>query len=134
MDAYQKGIIDRQEVLKKTEVFDAPGVLKRTDTIDKLKSQLNSASEMIKKLKGDMQTRDRESVNLRKRVEVEKFGAKLDKVKNRTEASNTLFESRLDDLLASIKKELNDAEKEKQDREKKQLRTPSKKASKKGKK
>ena len=28
MDAYAKGLIDRQEVLKKTEVFDAPGVLK----------------------------------------------------------------------------------------------------------
>ena len=132
MDAYQKGIIDRQEVLKKTEVFDAPGVLKRTDTIEKLQRELKNAMEMIKKLKGDMQTRDREAVNLRKKVEVEKFGADLDKMKNRTDASNKLFESRLDDLLASIKDELKDAEKEKKEREKK--RTPPKKASQKGKK
>ena len=132
MDAYSKGIIDRQEVLMKTEVFDAPGVLQRQDTIENLQKQLKTAGDMIKKLKGDMQTRDREAVSLRKKVEVEKFGAQLDKMKNRTEASNTLFESRLDDLLASIKKELTAAEKEKQEQSKKQLRTPSKKASKKG--
>jgi hypothetical protein len=136
MDAYSKGIIDRQEVLKKTEVFDAPGVLKRTDTIEKLQGQLKSASDMIKKLKGDMQTRDREAVSLRKKVEVEKFGAQLDKVKNRAEASNTLFESRLDDLLSSISESLRDAEKERKEKENKKRNagTPSKKAPSKGKK
>ena len=33
MDAYEKGIIDKQEVLKKTEVFDMEGVLTRTDIV-----------------------------------------------------------------------------------------------------
>ena len=74
MDAYQKGLIDQQEVLKKTEVFDMEGVLERTDMIAQLESQLEQASEEIKRLKGDLQTRDRESVNLRKKVEVEKRG------------------------------------------------------------
>ena len=111
MDAYAKGLIDRQEVLKKTEVFDAPGVLKRTDEVGKLQGALKQAQDLIKKLQGDMQTRDRESVNLRKKVEVEKFGAALDKVKNKAEASNTVFEKRLDDVLATIKNVLADAEK-----------------------
>jgi len=111
MDAYAKGLIDRQEVLKKTEVFDAPGVLKRTDDIGKLQQALQQAQETIKKLQGDMQTRDRESVNLRKKVEVEKFGAALDKVKNKAESSNVVFEKRLDDVLATIKKTLDETKK-----------------------
>ena len=40
MDAYSKGIIDKAEVLKKTEVFDMEGVLERTDTIQQLTSLL----------------------------------------------------------------------------------------------
>ena len=73
MDAYKNGIIDRQEVLKKTEVFDMEGVMQRTDIIAQLQGQLQQSGEEIKKLKGDLQTRDREAVNLRKKVEVEKF-------------------------------------------------------------
>ena len=65
MDAFSKGLIDRQEVLKKTEIFDMEGVMQRTDTIQQLKQQLQGAQEQIKQLKGDMQSRDREAVNLR---------------------------------------------------------------------
>ena len=119
MDAYAKGLIDRQEVLKKTEVFDAPGVLKRTDEVGKLQSALQQAQEMIKKLQGDMQTRDRESVNLRKKVEVEKFGAALDKVKNKAEASNVVFEKRLDDVMATVKNVLAEADKKEKEKQSK---------------
>tara|TARA_R110000824_G_scaffold200700_2_gene384727 strand:- start:497 stop:2701 length:2205 start_codon:yes stop_codon:yes gene_type:complete len=112
MDAYQKGLIDKQEVLKKTEVFDMEGVLKRTGTIGQLQSQLKSAQESIKKLQGDLQTRDRESVNLRKRVEVEKFKTQLDGVENKSKAAATLFEKRLDDNLATVKRQISDASKQ----------------------
>ena len=66
MDAYKNGIIDRQEVLKKTEVFDMEGVMQRTDIIAQMQQKLEQSGEEIKKLKGDLQTRDREAVNLRK--------------------------------------------------------------------
>ena len=112
MDAYAKGLIDKQEVLKKTEVFDMEGVLERTSTIGQLQSQLKSAQGQIKKLEGDLQTRDREAVNLRKRVEVEKFKTKLDKVSNKSESAGTLFEKRLDDNLATVKRQITEATKE----------------------
>tara|TARA_R100000234_G_scaffold57741_1_gene34904 strand:- start:206 stop:2413 length:2208 start_codon:yes stop_codon:yes gene_type:complete len=112
MDAYQKGLIDKREVLKKTEVFDMEGVLQRTDVITQLQQQLQAAQESIKKLQGDLQTRDREAVNLRKRVEVEKFKADLDKLENKAAASGTLYEKRLDDNLATIKRQISDASKE----------------------
>lgn len=106
MDAYSKGLIDREEVLKKTEVFDIEGVMQRTDMIQKLQQQLQGATEQIKTLKGDIQTRDRESVNLRKRVEVEKFKSDMDKVSSKAQAANTIFEKRLDDNLSTIKTDI----------------------------
>ena len=106
MDAYQKGLIDRQEVLKKTEVFDMEGVLERIDIIQQLQGALKEAQEQNKKLQGDLQTRDREAVNLRKKVEVEKFKSDLDGVSNKTKAANTLYEKRLDDNLSTIKRDI----------------------------
>ena len=104
MEAYKNGIIDKQEVLKKTEVFDMEGVLQRTDIIAQLQGQLEQAGEQIKKLKGDLQTRDREAVNLRKKVEVEKFKADLDGTSNKAKAAATLYEKRLGDEMAGLKR------------------------------
>ena len=123
MDAYEKGIVDKQEVLKKTEIFDMEGVMQRTDAIGQLEQQLNSAMEEIKKLKGDLQTRDRESINLRKKVEMSKFEANLDKVENKAKAAAEIFDKRLDDTLKTATQEVRNASKEKG--------TPDKKAPKK---
>ena len=112
MDAYQKGLVDRQEVLKKTEIFDIEGVMQRTDEIQKLQSMVEQQSGEIKKLKGDLQTRDREAVNLRKKVEVEKFKGDLDKTSTKAKAAGTLFEKRLDDNLATVKRQISDAGKQ----------------------
>jgi len=112
MDAYRNGLIDKEEVLKKTEIFDVEGVLMRTDTIEQLQSQLQGAQEQIKKLQGDMQSRDRENVNLKQRVEVEKFKADLDKVSNRAQAAGTIYEKRLDDATSEIASEIKRAKKD----------------------
>jgi hypothetical protein len=111
MDAYQKGLIDRQEVLKKTEIFDMEGVMERTDVIAKLQNQVQQAGEEIKKLKGDLQSRDREAVNLRKRIEVEKFKNDLDQVSNKAKAAGTVYEKRLDDSLSTVKQQIRDSAK-----------------------
>jgi len=112
MDAYSKGLVDRQEVLKKTEIFDIEGVMQRTDEIAQLQSTVQQQQEQIKQLKGDLQTRDREAVSLRKKVEVEKFKGDLDKTSNKAKAAGTLFEKRLDDNLATVKRQISDASKD----------------------
>ena len=112
MDAYSKGIVDRTEVLKKTEVFDMEGVLQRTDTIEQLTAQLEGAKEQIKDLEGDMQTMTRENVHLKQKVEVEKFKGELDSTSNKAKLAGTLFEKRLEDNLSMIGKELQDAAKD----------------------
>ena len=106
MDAYKNGIIDKQEVLKKTEVFDMEGVMQRTDIIAQLQQQLQASQEQIKTLKGDLQTRDREAVNLRKKVEVEKFKSDLDGTSNKAKAASTLFEKRLGDEMSLLKRDI----------------------------
>ena len=111
MDAYSKGLVDRQEVLKKTEIFDIEGVMQRTDEIQKLQSMVEQQQEQIKQLKGDLQSRDREAVSLRKKVEVEKFKGDLDKTSNKAKSAGVLFEKRLDDNLATVKRQISDASK-----------------------
>ena len=127
MDAYQKGIIDKAEVLKKTEVFDMEGVLERTDTIEQLKGQLEGVTAQLKKLGGDMQTMERENVHLKQKVEVEKFKSDLDQTKNKAKLAGSLFESRLDDNLSMLQKDARDAAKEKTDAPSPASKKPSKK-------
>ena len=109
MDAYEKGIIDKQEVLKKTEVFDMEGVLQRTDLIQQLQSQMQEATETIKQMQGDLQTREREIYHAKMKAEIEKTKADLKGTSNRAKMSGTLFEKRLDDALGQVKKEVAEA-------------------------
>ena len=90
MEAYQAGLIDRNEALKKTEIFDKEGVLGRMDTINKLQQQLQMAQEQIKNLSGDLQTANRESIASRKRTEVEKFKTQLKSYEADTKAKNQI--------------------------------------------
>jgi hypothetical protein len=111
MDAYKNGIIDKQEVLKKTEVFDMEGVLQRTDLIQQLQSQLSQATETIKQMQGDLQTREREVYHAKMKAEIEKTKSNLKGTENRAKMSGTLFEKRLDDALGQVKREVSETSK-----------------------
>ena len=95
MEAFQAGLIDRQEALKKTEIFDKSGILQRMDVVAQLQQQLEGAQEQIKKLSGDLQTRDREAINLRKQTEVEKFKGRLKEQELTSKTDNKLASQRL---------------------------------------
>ncbi len=99
MEAFQAGLIDRQEALKKTEIFDKEGILQRMDVVQQLQQQLQGAQEQIKKLSGDLQTRDRESVNLRKQTEVEKFKGRLKEHEVGSKADSKVAVGRLNNAV-----------------------------------
>tara|TARA_A100000172_G_scaffold78302_2_gene63716 strand:+ start:3173 stop:5173 length:2001 start_codon:yes stop_codon:yes gene_type:complete len=80
LEAYQLGLIDRTEALKKTEIFDKEGVLQRTGEVQKMQGIISQLQDQIKILSGDLQTAQRESMSDRKRVEVQKFKTDLNKV------------------------------------------------------
>ncbi len=102
-DSYKNGIIDRQEVLKKTEIFDMEGVMQRTDEIQQMQQQLQQLTEENKELKGDMQTKDRELGHLQKRVEVEKFKTQLNQTQTTLSSAGEIYKARLADALKAAK-------------------------------
>ncbi len=99
MQAYQSGLIDRVEALKKTDIFDKEGVLSRSDQIMQLQQALQGAQQQIKKVSGDLQTAHRESIQARKRTEVEKFKAELSKDASESKANTKLTVDRLKDAV-----------------------------------
>jgi hypothetical protein len=111
MQLYKSGLIDQIEVLKQTDVADMEGVLERAGQMQKLMQQVQEQEEQIKKLKGDLQTAQRESIHDRKRVEVKEFEKKLAKAEAKAEMATQLYKSRASDELSKLKQEVKEATK-----------------------
>ena len=123
MELYKSGIIDQVEVLKQTNVADVEGVLARASREAKLQGQVSGLEEQIKKLKGDLQTAQRESTHDKKRVEVKEFEVKLAKAEAKAEMAAQLFKARTNDELSKLKGHTKEIEKleEKQLKEARQV-------------
>ena len=77
-------VVDDGEVLKKTEIFDNEGVFQRKGQMAQMQSYIKQLESQVKKLSGDLQTAERETLNSRKRAETEKFKSRLNEIKNDT--------------------------------------------------
>jgi len=100
LEAFQLGIIDKTEVLKKNpEIFDKEGVIKRMSEISQLRGMVEQLNGQVKDLQGDLQTARRESVSDRKRVEVEKFKSKLAGVESDAKANSKVEAGRLQNAV-----------------------------------
>jgi hypothetical protein len=108
MQLYSSGLIDQTEVLKQTDVADMEGVLERTGQMQKMQAQIQAQEEEIKKLTGDLQTAQRESLHDRKRVEVKEFEKKLAKAEAKVEMATKLYQTRIADELKMAKEEIAD--------------------------
>jgi hypothetical protein len=102
MDMYKMGLIDQTEVLKKSELIDVDGVLERSGQMKQMMQQMQAMEQELKKVKGDLQTAQREEVHAKKRLEVEKFSGDLDKVSNRADMATTLYKARLNDAKQQL--------------------------------
>jgi hypothetical protein len=102
MDMYKMGLIDQVEVLKKSELVDVDGVMERSGQMKQMAQQVQMLQEELKKVKGDLQTAQREEVHAKKRLEVEKFSGDLDKVSNRADMATTLYKARLNDAKQQL--------------------------------
>ena len=97
LEAFQMGIVDRYEVLKKNpELFDKEGIMRRTEEKQLMQQQMQGMEEQIKNLQGDLQTAQRESVSDRKRVEVEKFKSRLSEVNSESKADRRVQRGKLE--------------------------------------
>jgi hypothetical protein len=96
LEAYQLGIVDKIEVLKKNpEIFDKEGIMKRFSDMEQLKSINGQLQQQVKDLQGDLQTARRESVADRKRVEVQKFKSQLDNITSDAKADKRISANEL---------------------------------------
>tara|TARA_Y100001951_G_scaffold103623_1_gene112893 strand:- start:576 stop:1724 length:1149 start_codon:yes stop_codon:yes gene_type:complete len=96
LEAYQLGIVDKIEVLKKNpEIFDKEGIMKRFSDMEQLKSMNGQLQQQVKDLQGDLQTARRESVADRKRVEVQKFKSQLDNITSDAKADKRISANEL---------------------------------------
>ena len=109
MELYKSGLIDQTEVLKQTDVADMEGVLARAGQMQQLQGQVQQQTEQIKKLEGDLQTAQRESIHDRKRVEVKEFEKKLAKAEAKAEMATQLYKERASDELKKLREEVNQA-------------------------
>ena len=105
-ELYSLGVIDQTELLKQTDVADMEGVLERAGQMSQLKQQMQGAQEEVKKLKGDLQTAQRESLHDRKRVELKDFEVKLAKMEASMSMASQLYKHRTNDHLKQIKEEI----------------------------
>ena len=97
LEAFQMGIVDKYEVLKKNpEIFDKEGILQRTDEKQQMMQQIQALDEQLKTLQGDLQTAQRESVSDRKKVEVEKFKSRLSEVSSDAKADRRVQRNKLE--------------------------------------
>jgi hypothetical protein len=106
-ELYSLGVIDQVELLKQTDVADMEGVLERAGQQQQLAQQTQALEEEVKKLKGDLQTAQRESLHDRKRVELKDFEVKLAKLEAQMSAASQLYKHRTNDHLKQIKEEVN---------------------------
>jgi hypothetical protein len=81
---------------------DVDGVMERSGQMKQMQQQMQAMAEELKKVKGDLQTAQREEVHAKKRLEVEKFSGELDKVSNRADMATTLYKARLNDAKQQL--------------------------------
>ena len=105
-ELYSMGVIDQTELLKQTDVADMEGVLERAGIQSQLQGQVGQLEEEVKKLKGDLQTAQRESLHDRKRVELKDFEVKLAKMEASMQATAQLYKHRTNDQFKQVKEEV----------------------------
>ena len=70
--------------------------MRRTDEKQQMMSQIQALEGQLKNLQGDLQTAQRESVQDRKRVEVEKFKSRLSEVNSDSKADRRVQRNKLE--------------------------------------
>jgi hypothetical protein len=112
LEAYKLGLVDDVEVLKKSEIFDKEGVLQRKSQMAQMQQYIGQLENQVKKLTGDLQTSERETVGARKRVETEKFKSQLNKVLVDAENKQTKKTMLIDDIATKMANSVEAEEKE----------------------
>jgi len=103
LELYDRGIITPDIVLEATDIPNREELVMKLDLIKQYEQVIAQMQEEIKKLKGDLQTAERETMHARQRTELSKFQAKLKEQEARVKAIRELAEKRLYDTVDNVK-------------------------------
>jgi regulator of replication initiation timing len=105
MELYQMGIIDKAEVLKKTDIPNRKAVMERMGEVQQLGAQVNSLGEQIKDIDGLNTTLRRQNQQLQIKIaSMEGSMAIKDEVRQ-TQSQQRLMQARMADRLQILDKE-----------------------------
>ena len=103
---YEKGILqDASVILRESEIEDVEDIIAKQDREKQLMQFVQQLEQQVKQLQGDMQTRDRENVHLKQKVEIEKTKTSLDQLRNRVERDTMVAGMRLTDSVKESRKD-----------------------------
>lgn len=96
---YEIGVIDQEEVLKKTEVFDTEGLLERSSQRSQMQRRIEELEEEVKTLKGREMRMDNELRAADRQVSKAKYDAQVARAEERVSKEAELTTQRLQDKL-----------------------------------
>jgi len=99
LQLYQAGVIDDIEVLKKSEVVDAEGVMARKTMMMQLMAQIQQLERMVERMSRELAKSDAEIVKLKRKLQVDTFRHQLQSFLLDLKKAKELFEARTADEL-----------------------------------
>jgi hypothetical protein len=100
LEYYKMGIVDQIAVLQKSDIADAEEIVNRSGQISQLLQQVQGLEEENKKLKGDLQTAQREEIHAKKRLAVQKFEGDIGIAREQAKQAVQLYKARQADELS----------------------------------
>ena len=100
LEAFQLGLVDRMEVLKKNpEIFDKESILQRINENEQLKAQVQSLSQQIEETTSALAKAQKEQMTDKQRVQIEKFKSRLSEIQHRVDADRRINRANLQNTV-----------------------------------
>ena len=100
LEAFQLGLVDRMEVLKKNpEIFDKESILQRINENEQLKAQVQSLSQQIEETTSALAKAQKEQMTDKQRVQIEKFKSRLSEIQHRVDADRRINRANLQNAV-----------------------------------
>tara|TARA_R110002012_G_scaffold204662_1_gene374464 strand:- start:311 stop:727 length:417 start_codon:yes stop_codon:yes gene_type:complete len=100
LEAFQLGLVDRIEVLKKNpEIFDKESLMARINENEQLKEQVGQLTQQIEQMNSELEKTTKEKLASRERVQLEKFKSRLSEIQHRVDADRRVNRANLQNTV-----------------------------------
>lgn len=100
LEAFQLGLVDRIEVLKKNpEIFDKESLMARINENEQLKGQVGQLTQQIEQMTAELEKTTKEKLASRERVQLEKFKSRLSEIQHRVDADRRVNRANLQNTV-----------------------------------